>query len=81
MLLIDRTSSHGAAGEDKILCEDGILRTRQVLLSERTWGNFLCYGVYRIYKVFYATIYFYFIPYLAIIGSFAVPMVIPCPAS
>ena len=40
----------------------------------RTWGNKMLYGVYRLLKCLYTSVWFYFMPYATIICSYAIPI-------
>ena len=42
--------------------------------SERTPGNKVLFGVYRLLKCLYTSIWFYFFPYATIICSYTIPL-------
>jgi hypothetical protein len=38
--------------------------------KSRTWPNIICFAFYKIMRVSYASAYYYFLPYVALYGSF-----------
>ena len=45
----------------------------RVQFSDRTWGNMLLYLLYKVFRIFYTSVWFYFLPFVAMICSYAVP--------
>lgn len=54
--------------------ENGEFRPLRVKFSDRTCGNRCCYIVYKIQRMFYVSVYFYFIPFTTIILTCIIPI-------
>ena len=59
--------------EDEVLPQDKIPTHIIMTCSDRTWGNFLLYLLYKVFRIWYTSVWFYFLPFVAMICSYAVP--------
>ena len=59
--------------EDEVPPEDKIPTHIIMTTSDRTWGNFILYLLYKVFRIFYTSVWSYFLPFVAMIRSYAVP--------
>ena len=55
--------------------EDGVLRPLKVSISSRTFVNKFLYILYKLLRTFYVSLFFYFMPFSAIIISTLFPII------
>ena len=53
--------------------DEGYLRPLRVTWASRTRGNKCMYTCYKVLRNFYVSIYFYYLPFIAIIICFIIP--------
>ena len=58
---------------DKIEEHERIPTHIRVQFSDRTLGNKLLYLLYKVFRILYTSVWFYFLPFVAMICSYAVP--------
>ena len=68
------TSKKSHFTEQSDVCDDeGYLRPLKVTWASRTHGNKCMYACYKVLRNFYVSIYFYYLPFIAMIICFIVP--------
>ena len=73
-----KLEDEGEEANDENRDEESNLEERQLIrvsFKSRTWGNMALRVVYKIYRVFFVSLYFYFIPFYALVLSFMLPLV------
>ena len=53
---------------------DGNLRLLKIQFRDRTYGNKILYLAYKCIRIWYVSCYFYFYPFLVIVGSVLLPL-------
>ena len=76
VLVVARTTSKKCKeGEmSKVENEDGNLMPLKITFSDRTCGNKFLYFTYKIWRAFFVSIYFYFLPFTTILLTCLIPL-------
>ena len=51
----------------------GIPKYIKIDMLERSFGNIACFVIYRLFRSFYVSFWFYFLPFTIILLSYAIP--------
>lgn len=76
VLIIEHTTSKKCSAEEpsNVKDEEGNYRPLRVSFSSRTFLNMTMYCLYRFLRIFYVSIFFYFMPFSSIILSTLIPL-------
>lgn len=55
--------------------EDGSYRPIKIELKARSWDNKVLFLLYKLIRIFYVSVFFYFMPFSAIMVSTLVPLI------
>lgn len=87
VFVISHTTSKKCREDEKSdqVDENGELRSLRVAWKSRRGGNKCMYSIYKYFRVFYVSIYFYFFPFFFIIINTIIPLIfrgnpVVCPA-
>lgn len=73
---VEHTTSKNCSDAEKseVKDEDGLLKPLRVSYNSRSWPNRFLFVVYKLIRIYYVSLYYYFLPFSAIIISTLVPI-------
>ena len=76
VLFIHHTTSKKCPVDElsQIKDEDGNFRLLRIKISDRTLSNAFCFFVYKFLRTFYVSVFYYFMPFSAILMSTITPL-------
>lgn len=54
--------------------EYGVKLPKYIYVEDRTWAEWIMYFVYNLLRTVYVSLWFYFIPFVFLLGQYSVPM-------
>jgi hypothetical protein len=75
-LVVTHTSSKKCGEEDKSteVDKDGNFRPLKITISSRSLNNKILFFIYKFMRVFYVSVFYYFMPFAAVVMSTLIPV-------